>query len=293
MTNDTFIVPARHGRFVVVGDLQPTSLLELLRESNRVERARIVEAIAREPHDFVVTLGDLVFLGDDAREWRAVDPVLAAWGTVFPVLGNHDYGLFSRRALRNFDARFGHLGGRRWYRVRYGDLAILFLDSNRIRMPESAWLAQLRWYETALAEADRDPSIARVLVIVHHPPYTNSRVTSDDMTVRWSFVPPIHRTAKAVGMLSGHVHAYERFARNGRQFVVSGGGGGPRVSLLEGAERRHGDDLVSGAAPRPFHYLRFDSELRCEVFGFDTGPTELRRIDSFSLQNTAPSTSPP
>lgn len=283
MTADTFVVPVQTGRFVVVGDLQPTSWLELLRESNHVERARIVEAIAKEPHDFVVTLGDHVFLGDDAREWRAVDPALSAWGTVFPVLGNHDYGLFSRRALRQFDQRFAHLGGRRWYRVRYADVALLFLDSNRTRMAERAWLSQLQWYEAALAEADRDASVSRTLVIVHHPPYTNSRVTSDDMTVRLSFVPPLHRTAKAVGMISGHVHAYERFARNGRQFVVSGGGGGPRVPLLEGAHRRHGDDLVSGAAPRPFHYLRFETDLRCEVRGFDRGPTALRRIDAFAL----------
>ena len=37
-------------------------------------------------------------------------------------------------------------------------------------------------------------------------------------------------------MLSGHVHGYERFRERGRTFIVTGGGGGPRVEYQTGSE---------------------------------------------------------
>lgn len=288
-------VPVVSGRFVVVGDLQPTSWLELGREDNPEERARIVEEIAREERDFVVTLGDLVFRGDDLAEWVTLDPILASWGRVLPILGNHDYGLFKGRALRAFDARFPELQGRRFYQARAGSLRLVFLDSNRLRMSSRTWDEQVAWYEATLAEAERDPAVSAVLVFAHHPPYTNSTVSPDDLDVRGTFVPVIHRHAKALAMFSGHVHAYERFIRGGKQFVVSGGGGGPRVQLLEKPDRRHVDDVARGPSPRPFHYLRvtmLGARLRCEVIGFHRGePTHT--IDTFELHSTAPTKSPP
>lgn len=53
-------------------------------------------------------------------------------------------------------------------------------------------------------------------------------------------------------MISGHAHAYEHFVEQGVQFVVSGGGGGPRVKLREGSRAR--EDRFEGPSPRPFHY---------------------------------------
>ncbi len=55
--------------------------------------------------------------------------------------------------------------------------------------------------------------------------------------------------------MAAHVHTYERFIRQGKTFLNSGGGGAPRRSLYLGAKRRHPDDLFKGAAVRPFHYV--------------------------------------
>jgi hypothetical protein len=84
-------------------------------------------------------------------------------------------------------------------------------------------------------------------------------------------------------VLSGHAHAYEHFVIGARHHVVSGGGGGPRVTLLEGEARRH-RDVFEGPSPRPFHYLRLRAVregVRVEAHGFRSGESEPRRFDRF------------
>jgi len=272
-------------RFVVVGDLQRTSKLELLRESNDPERRALMAAIAREDVDFVAQLGDMVFLGDSTADWRHFDDLVSVLRVpLLPILGNHDYGLLAHRARRNIAARFPHLRERTFYSHDYGPLRLLFLDSNRRRM--GRFDEQVRWFSEQLARSERDPSVAGVLVLVHHPPYTNSSVTGDDTDVREHFVPPFMAAQKTLAMISGHVHSYERFERRSKLFIVSGGGGGPRVRLHRGDRRRHHDDLVVHDCLRPFHYLRIavgESEMTIDAFGLEKGGTATMPVDALAV----------
>jgi hypothetical protein len=98
------------------------------------------------------------------------------------------------------------------------------------------------------------PEILGVLVLLHHPPYTNSFLTPDDRVVQRAFAPPFVQARKTLLMVAGHVHSYERFARAGKTFLVTGGGG-PRVKLVTGRRRRHMDDCFGGPPLRGFHFL--------------------------------------
>ncbi|HEY3349221.1 MAG TPA: metallophosphoesterase [Thermoanaerobaculia bacterium] len=268
----------RSGRFAILGDLQRTSHLEFWRESNPGESRRLVaEIVARAP-DFVVALGDLVFRGTSGRDWARVDALLAPLREsgipILPILGNHEYWFRSRTALRNFFERFPALAGRRWHADTYGSLGLLFLDSNEHELGREAWREQEAWLGETLARFDADPAVAGVLVFSHHPPYTNSTVTGDELHVRRAFVPHFAASRKTIAMVSGHVHSYEHFVRGGKTFLVAGGGGGPRVKLARGAARRHADDLFAGPELRPFHFLECsqgDSGLEIEVVGLDKG----------------------
>jgi hypothetical protein len=90
-------------------------------------------------------------------------------------------------------------------------------------------------------------------------------------------------------MISGHVHSYERFERRGKLFIVSGGGGGPRVRLRDGDRRRHRDDLVAHDGHtrlRPFHYLRIavrEDEMNIEAFGLEKGGAVTAPLDSIAV----------
>jgi hypothetical protein len=283
-------VTFRSGRFAVVSDFQRTSRAELWREHNPDERRRIVRRIAEEAPDFLVVLGDLVFSGSSAAHWAEFDllaePLRDAGIPILPVLGNHEYWVSPRRALPAYFERFPHLEGRHWYSVAYGDLALLFLDSNRRWLSAAAWTEQLGWYRAELQRLDRDPAIRGVLVMLHHPPYTNSTVTSDERHVQRFFVPDFAAAARTIGMFSGHVHSYERFARGEKTFLVTGGGGGPRVRLASGSRRRHADDLFSGPPVRDFHFLLCEHEtggISIEARGLSKRGTAFETMDRFRL----------
>lgn len=188
--------------------------------------------------------------------------------------------------MKHFFARFPQLRGCHWHAVRYGPLAVVALDSNMRFLSRVSWERQRDWFAGELERADSDPEIRGVLVLVHHPPYTNSTVTQDEIHVQETFVPPFQRAGKTMAMLSGHVHSYERFFRSGKTYVVAGGGGGPRVRLAEGGRRRHEDDLFEGPAVRHFHYLLCslgDDGIGVAMKGIPKGGRDFEPLDRFSL----------
>lgn len=280
----------RTGRFAAVGDLQRTSAAEVWRESNDREREGVVRAIAEDRPDFVAFLGDLVFRGSSAAQWARFDvlaaPLREVRIPVFPILGNHEYWVGRRPALANYFTRFPDLAGRHWHSARYGPLAVVALDSNLRFLTKAAWEQQRSWFAGELARADADPEVQGALVLVHHPPYTNSTVTGDEHHVQRSFVPLFEAAEKGLVMLSGHVHSYERFARGGKAYIVAGGGGAPRARLAAGAKRRHADDLYGGPSIRHFHYLLASvtaEGLSFEMKGMDKGGSAFETLDRFLL----------
>jgi hypothetical protein len=188
-------------------------------------------------------------------------------------------------ASGHFFERFPRLEGRRFFSARLGPLGIVALDSNRFWMPRSTWNEQSACYDRALAELDADPNIRGVLVLVHHPPFTNNTVTGPSKLVAASFVPRYLQSQKTLLMLSGHAHTYEHFSQETRHFLVCGGGGGPRHRLRGPAERAF-PDLFDGPPLRDFHFLTLRPEtdaLDVRVTGLAKGAREARPMDAFRL----------
>jgi Icc-related predicted phosphoesterase len=280
----------RTGRFAVVGDLQRTSLAEIWRESNDSERDRLVREIAAYEPDFLVCAGDLVFQGSSRLDWEEFDtltrPLREAGVPLLPILGNHEYWVRKAAALRNYFARFPHLSGRRWYSVTYGPLGLVFLDSNEKALGKTLWSEERAWFASELARFDADRAVRGTVVFVHHPPFTNSTVTPDESHVQRAFVPPFLTAKKTLAMISGHVHSYEQFAKGGKTFLVTGGGGGPRVRLASGAARRHPEDAFPGPEVRLFHFLLCSpgkEGLQIEVVGLDKGGNAFGALTRFAL----------
>ena len=278
-------------RVVVVGDLQRTApLLELWREKNDEERARVVSAIAEELPDLLVITGDCVFDGASGAEWTAFDrltaPLRATGVPAVSAFGNHEYWGGRDEADAHLFPRFPLDAGHHWLAIAFGPLRVVVLDSNVDGLGDADWSSQLAWYGAALRAFDADPGVRGVLVAFHHAPQSNSTVTGDDPRVQRDLVPPFARARKTLAMLNGHVHSYERFARDGKTYVVSGGGGGPRALLETGAARRHPDDLYDGPALRDFNFTTYtftERGLSAVVRGLARGATTWTVIDGFDL----------
>jgi 3',5'-cyclic AMP phosphodiesterase CpdA len=264
--------------FILVGDTQRTSGFEILagREQNDAPRQLVLDKIAEENPAFLVILGDLVFQGDDPSQWERFDEFAASIRQreipVFPLFGNHEYFGSHKKAFDLFFSRFPHLHGEFWNAVRFGPIAVILLDSNIDRMGRALVDRQDSWYKEKLAEYEKDSGVKTVVVCCHHAPFTNSTVVSDDAEVQQRFVEPFKSSAKAKLFFTGHCHSYERFSMFGKQFVVSGGGGGPRQKLVVDPQRRKHEDQYPGGEIREFHFCKVSVEqgrLRVQMIRID------------------------
>lgn len=281
-------IPKKSGNFVIAGDLQRTSLAErgIRRKDNRTNLAQLVAEIAGRDWDFMVLPGDSVS-SPLQRNWRDFDDVTAPLRELarplFPVMGNHDYGLMRQSARERYFARFPHLENQCWYWRIYGSLGMIFLDSNVRKFTDDEWHEQMMWYHHELKRFDALPEVRSVIVFVHHPPYTNAVWIRPNKMVQSVFVPPFLDAPKAIMMVSGHVHAYECFERYGKTFLVAGSGG-PRMRLRTGWWRRCDGDYFDGPAVRSFHYVwctQTPLGLRFSVHGLFDGRFEI--MDQFIM----------
>jgi hypothetical protein len=104
--------------------------------------------------------------------------------------------------------------------------------------------------------------------------------------VQQTLVPPFVQAHKTLAMISGHIHSYERFLRTGKTFLVTGGGGGPRVKLATGQRRRHVDDLFAGPPLRWFHFLILaptPTGIEIEMRGLPKCGSTFETLDRFLL----------
>lgn len=273
------------GALLVAGDFQRTAWFEraIGREQNDEARETLIDALVAEPAGGLLLLGDLVFDGSTCGDWAAFDALVAPLRDrgVALALGNHDYWGPNVAACRHVRERFPWLAAETWEVVRWGRVALVVLDSNPGEM--DAWETQREWFGETLSTLEEDASCRAVIVATHHPPYTNSAVTSDEPHAQ-ELAAALEGHRKPLLFLSGHAHAYEHFVVDELHYVVSGGGGGPRVRLLRGAEQRHVDHF-EGPSPRPFHYLRLRERsggVQVEAVGFQPGD-EAEVFDQFLL----------
>jgi Calcineurin-like phosphoesterase len=274
-------------RLVVVGDLQRT-FFTLCNEQNDPERKRIVEGIKGADAGLLAITGDCVFDGGSDDSWEAFDQLVAPLHGLAAIaaFGNHEYLMGPAHAAAHLFPRFPLDGGRHWFHVDFGPLRIIVLDSNRDEFKPAQWRAQIAWFIDELQNADSDAQVHGVFVMLHHAPYTNSGDPGEDDDVQRDIVPPLLNARKTMALLSGHVHSYQRFLLGNKMFVVSGGGGGPRVKVAIDADRRRPYDLFCGPALRDFHFTVYTlahDGVEAEVRGLPKGGTTMYSMDRFTM----------
>jgi len=182
----------------------------------------------------------------------------SAWIPYFPVLGNHEFYGNNQRALEFYFSRFPHLEKRRWYSFEWKNIGLILLDANFSDLNAEQKQEQELWYLSELEKFNRDERIDHILVFCHESPYTNSRVIGPSEKSKVYFAEPFLRFRKTSLFFSGHTHSYERFEIDGKFFIVSGGGGGPRHRLTMDPKERRYQDLYPGPGIRFFHFCEIE-----------------------------------
>lgn len=248
------------GPIVVLGDTQRTLAAEeffLGREQNEAERRELIAKIANEERPaFVVHLGDMVSVGASGDEWqyfdRLISPLRARRIPIFPVFGNHDLWGARHEAVRLAAQRFPELARGGAYARRHRGLGLIWLNSN---LQGDAARRQAEWFERVLRAFDEESATRGVAVFMHHPAYTNGKDRQGQPYVVEQLVPRFLAARKALVLMSGHVHGYERFSKANRAFIVSGGAGGPRVRYRVCGDAAPAAYATDTGARRPFNYV--------------------------------------
>jgi len=243
---------------ILVGDTQSTSHWEFWRERNDRERRVIIDEITKREPAFVIHLGDLTTRGSSEKHWQQFDDMHKEFRKMkipyFPILGNHEFYGNDKKALQNYYGRFPHLDQRRWYSFTWKNAGFILVDSNFSALTQEQNKEQFQWYLKELERFEKKTEIDSIIVCCHEPPFTNSRVVRPNEKVKIYFADPFLRFQKARMFFSGHSHSYERFQMDGKYFIVSGGGGGPRHKVMIDPRKRRYRDLFSGPELRFFHF---------------------------------------
>ena len=188
--------------FIYMGDIQDSI--------GGIANQCLREAFRKNPDaEFFVCGGDLTERPTDAY-WGETFASLDSIGQAVPVLtvtGNHDY---LKGVICQLERRFSlihsyyldsMIGENQVFTVRYKDIHIFCLDSNR--EPFYLW-TQRQWLKDQLTESDAKWKI----VVLHHPLYS-VRGEMNNLIQRWMFDDLIQEYGVNV-VLQGHEHAYAR-----------------------------------------------------------------------------------
>jgi predicted phosphodiesterase len=219
-----FVVPARVEerlllpnkndsiKFLVIGDTGTGGS-----DQQRVA-ARIVEARKIFPFEFAIMVGDNMYGGESAGDFRRkfeepYKPLLDAGVKFYAALGNHDDP--TQRYYKNFN-----MNGERFYSFKApkpgiglrGGARFFALDSNYMS-PE-----QLAWLEKELKASGSDWKIP----FFHHPLYSSGEAHGSDTALREQLEPLFVNYGVDV-VFAGHEHFYERIKpQKGITYFVNG-----------------------------------------------------------------------
>jgi 3',5'-cyclic AMP phosphodiesterase CpdA len=257
---DVFSVDNASTSIVIIGDTQRTSAMEYRRARNEVATQHLAAEIARRHPGFILHLGDVTSFGASEAQWRNFEhdfePVRKKRIPIFPVMGNHDYFGDNKLALKNIRQRFPVLEKSLWYSFTHRGVGFIMLNSNFSELKKGGVQRQNEWLDATLKKMEADNSIFAIIVCCHHPPYTNSKVVSPSKNVERDFAEPFLKCKKTAFFFSGHCHSYEKFEKDGKFFIVSGGGGGALHKVNADKKHRKYNDKFDGQAGRFFHFCK-------------------------------------
>jgi len=261
--NPTFTI-SRYSRgtpihMVGYGDMRFTDPSVKIGTNPRI-RKWLAQRIAEEKPEVLLLTGDMPYSGGDEADWQVFQDETAPWRAEkvlqLPTLGNHEVRGERAKGIANYFQNFPGLKGHRYYSVLMGSVEVISLD---MTSPSGGTSTQATWFA---AQLDHLPAQVEFLFILYHTPWVvdqqselfTNLPSKEALTLRHLLEIHLHKMHAQVIVFNGHIHNYERFERNGVEYVTSGGGGAEPYPLLF----RGSADLYRDTAFPVYHYLTLD-----------------------------------
>ena len=198
------------------------------------------------PYDFVLMLGDNVYDGGTAEDYRQkfelpYKPLLDNHLPFYATIGNHDDP--NQPAYAPF-----HMNNQRYYtfkppslvsRLAGASVRFYMIDTERLDNP------QLEWIDREMAASDADWKIP----VFHRPIYTSGLYERPARTLRAALEPLFVKHSVTVAF-SGHEHFYERIKpQQGITYFISGAAGSLRAATIRKT------DLTAVGFDGDFHFM--------------------------------------
>lgn len=293
--------PGQPLRLIAYGDMRFTDPRVTKGTDPRV-RKWLAERVGQENPQALLLTGDMPFVGAKIEDWQNYRDETASWRAnhilVLPTTGNHEiYGGLDE-GIANYLANYPQIKGHRYYSALLGNVEVIALDCTSGSGPSTP---QGHWFADQLSHI---PDQVQFLMILYHVPWVVDRQsqmlinlpTKEAQNLRGILEAHLSKMRARVVVFNGHIHSYERFERNGVEYVVTGGGGAEPYPLLY---RGHGDLYQDKGFP-VYHYLTLeinDGRLTAQMWKIrdDKAPElSVEEKDQFTMTaNPAPSASAP
>ncbi len=254
-------------------------------------RKWLAERIAQENPEVLLLTGDMPYVGASEADWQVFRDETALWRKnqtlQLPTIGNHEVRGGTQRGIANYLENFPDIHGHRYYSVLMGSVEVISLD---MTSPSGGTNTQATWFA---AQLDHLPKQVDFLFILYHTPWVvdeqsklfTNLPSKEALTLRHLLEIHLHKMHAKVIVFNGHIHNYERFERNGVEYVTSGGGGAePYPLLFRGTE-----DLYKDKAFPVYHYLTLDYRkgqlhaVMWKVKAPDAATLSVEKKDEFTL----------
>ncbi|MGH9312344.1 MAG: metallophosphoesterase family protein [Vicinamibacterales bacterium] len=224
------------------------------------------------PFDFAIMLGDNLYGGEKARDYRnkfeiPYKPLLDAGVKFYAALGNHDNP--NQRMYKPFN-----MNGERYYTFKSAKTSARFfaLDSNYMDD------AQLAWLKKELAASGSDWKI----VYFHHPLYSSGERHGSDEVLRQKLEPIFVQNGVDV-VFTGHEHFYERLKpQKGIHYFICGSSAKLRRGNIGGG------DLTAKGFDQGYTFMLI--EIDGDQMHFQTIAQDGRTVDSGVVQRNVKQT---
>lgn len=246
-------------RLVAYGDSRFTDP-SVIHGTNPRVRKWLAERVAQEHPSVLMLTGDTPYTGANSNDWWVFQQETASWRAAnilqLPTTGNHEAYGGLEQGIANYLDNFPGLEGHRYYSALLGSVEVISLDCTQ---SADAGSPQVKWFASQLAHL---PAQVQFLFILYHIPWMADRQSRmfvnlpspEALTLRCILEAHLRGLHARVVVFNGHIHNYERFERQGVEYVVSGGGGAEPYPLLF----RGRADLYRDLGFPVYHFVTLD-----------------------------------